>query len=180
MNRSELEHILRACKEITGEVDFIIVGSQSILGKHPDAPRALRRSMELDIYPRHRPDLADEIEGSLGALSLFDQTFGYHADGVGPETAMLPPGWEERLIPVTNAATRGATGWCLDPYDLAYAKLAAGRRKDLEFVANLLRFRMVGPTRLRRFLEKSTDPTLKAMLLQRLMVCGRMAREEST
>lgn len=46
MNRSELEHILRACREITGETDFV-VGSQSILDKHPDAPRALRTSMEL-------------------------------------------------------------------------------------------------------------------------------------
>jgi len=174
MNRSELEHILRACKEITGEADFIIVGSQSILGKHPDAPRALRRSMELDLYPRDRPDLADEIEGSLGALSLFDQTFGYHADGVSPETAILPTGWEGRLIPVNNEATRGATGWCLDPYDLAYAKLAAGRSKDLEFVANLLHFRMAGPTRLKRHLDLAEDPALRVNLHQRLSVCLRL------
>lgn len=177
MNRSELEHILRACKEITGEDDFIIVGSQSILGKHPDAPRALRRSMELDLYPRDRPELADEIEGSLGALSLFDQTFGYHADGVGPETAVLPAGWEERLIPIRNEATRGATGWCLDPYDLAYAKLAAGRTKDLEFVANLLRFRMIGPTLLKRHIDLAEDSGLHAILNQRYSVCLRMRTE---
>ncbi len=46
MNRSELEHLLRASRGHTGERDFIIIGSQSVLGKHPDAPRELRQSME--------------------------------------------------------------------------------------------------------------------------------------
>ncbi|HEY5892334.1 MAG TPA: hypothetical protein VIT91_03805 [Chthoniobacterales bacterium] len=51
MNRLELEHIVRAAAGITGKKEFIIVGSQSILGQFPDAPRSLRQSMELDIYP---------------------------------------------------------------------------------------------------------------------------------
>ena len=63
MNRSELEHLLRASSGHTGERDFIIIGSQAVLGKHPDAPRELRQSMELDIYPRFRPELSEEIEG---------------------------------------------------------------------------------------------------------------------
>lgn len=92
MKRADLEHILRACKGTTGETEFIVVGSQAILGKFPDAPRVLRQSMELDIYPRHRPELADLIEGSLGRYSQFDQTFGFHADGVSPTTATLPIG----------------------------------------------------------------------------------------
>ena len=70
--------------------------------------------MELDIYPRDRPELSDDIEGSLGRYSHFDQTFGYHADGVGPDTALLPAGWESRLVPVCNDNTGGATGWCLE------------------------------------------------------------------
>ena len=48
MNRKELEHIVRAAAGITGENEFVIVGSQSILGKHPDAPRSLRHSLEVD------------------------------------------------------------------------------------------------------------------------------------
>ena len=51
MNRQELEHIVRAAAGITGETEFIVIGSQSILGKFPDAPRTLRQSMEADIYP---------------------------------------------------------------------------------------------------------------------------------
>ncbi len=110
MNRAELEHILRASKGTTGESEFIIIGSQSVLGKHPDAPRELRQSMELDIYPRLRPELSREIERSLGELSRFSETYGYFADGVSPDTAVLPAGWEERLTAVCNENTSGATG----------------------------------------------------------------------
>ena len=133
MKRVDLEHILRASKGITGESEFIVIGSQAILGSFPDAPRELRQSMEVDIYPRFRPELAERIEGSLGRYSQFDQTFGYYADGVSPETAVLPEGWLERLVPVSNENTDEATGYCLEPHDLAFSKLAARREKDLRF-----------------------------------------------
>lgn len=140
MKRSDLEHILRASKGVTGEVEFIVIGSQSILGRFPDAPRVLHESLEADLYPRFRPELSPQIEGSLGELSLFHGTFGYHADGVSPETATLPAGWEERLVRLANENTGGAVGWCLEPHDLAFSKLVARREKDLRFVAGLLRF----------------------------------------
>src|SRR2546425_2009901 len=108
MKRSDLEHILRASKGVTGETEFIVIGSQAILGRFPDAPRVLRQSMEADLYPKHRPELSSNIEGSLGELSPFHQTFGYRADGVSPNTATLPRGWEERLGPLSNEKTRRA------------------------------------------------------------------------
>src|SRR6266508_6557476 len=135
MKRSDLEHILRASEDATGEKEFIVIGSQSILASSPDAPRELRQSMEADLYPRFKQELASIIEGTLGRYSQFDETFGYYADGVGPETATLPPGWEQRLIAITNENTRGAVGWCLEPHDLAISKLAARREKDLSFVS---------------------------------------------
>ena len=146
MKRAELEHILRACKGATGETEFIVIGSQAILGCHPDAPRVLRQSMELDVYPKLRPDLSPDIEGSLGRYSQFDTTFGYHADGVSPNTATLPAGWEERLEKVCNENTSGATGWCLDPHDIAFSKLAARREKDIAYVAALIRHKLVRPS----------------------------------
>ncbi|MGH7970975.1 MAG: KfrB domain-containing protein, partial [Limisphaerales bacterium] len=94
MKRADLEHILRASKGVTGETEFIVIGSQAILGAHPDAPRELRESMEADLYARDRPDLSLLLEGTLGELSMFHTTFGYFADGVSPETATLPRGWE--------------------------------------------------------------------------------------
>ena len=171
MKRADLEHILRASKGTTGEEHFIIIGSQSVLGKHPDAPRELRHSMELDIYPRDRHELSEAIEGSLGRYSHFDQTFGYHADGVGPETALLPAGWESRLVPVCNDNTGGATGWCLAPCDLAIAKLKAARTKDLTFVRVMLRHRLIRPVEIERLIETFTDAALREFLLLKFGQC---------
>ena len=133
MRRDQLEHIIRAAADVTGEREFIVIGSQAILGQYPDAPAPLLISMEADLYPVGRPDLSEEIEGSLGRESRFDETFGYHADGVSPETATLPDGWEHRLTEIRNTNTGGAAGWCIDVHDLAIAKYAAGREKDLRY-----------------------------------------------
>lgn len=133
MRRRDLEHVIRAAATISDDDELIIIGSQSILGQFPDAPAELLISNEVDVYPRNHPDRADLIDGSIGELSPFHHTFGYYAQGVGPETASLPAGWDTRLIPVRNPATRGATGWCLEIHDLLLSKYVAGREKDREF-----------------------------------------------
>ena len=173
MKRSDLEHILRASKGVTGETEFIVIGSQAILGPHPDAPRALRESMEADLYPKLRPELSEIIEGSLGRYSQFNQTFGYFADGVSPTTATLPKDWEERLVRVSNENTGGAIGWCLDAHDLAFSKLAARREKDLAFVGNLLCFKMVRVSRLHELIETAEDAALRVRLTEALDLCQR-------
>ena len=173
MKRSDLEHILRASKGVTGETEFIVIVSQCILGPRPDAPRVLRQSMEADLYPKHRPELSEMIEGSLGRYSQFNQTFGYFANGVSPETATLPPGWENRLVKVCNENTGGAIGWCLEPHDLAFSKLAARREKDLTFVRELVRHDLVQQKRLRSLIESATDAALRARLLEALEICLR-------
>jgi len=173
MKRSDLEHILRACKNVTGENEFIVVGSQSVLGRFPDAPRELRQSLEVDIYPRFKPELAGLIEGSLGELSSFEQSFGYRADGVTPDTATLPAGWEDRLVRLENENTAGAIGWCLEPHDLAFSKLAARRQKDVEFVSALLRLRMIRPSRLAELIRSVKDAALHDRLTEALQLCRR-------
>ena len=175
MKRADLEHILRACKGVTGETEFIVVGSQAILGRFPDAPRVLRHSMEADVYPRSRPELSQLIEGSLGRYSQFDLTHGYHADGVSPETASLPAGWESRLVKVCNENTGGAVGWCLDPHDLAFSKLAARRAKDLAFVAALVRHKMIRSSVMAGLLDTVADAARRASLAEAWEVCRRRA-----
>ena len=142
MQRADLEHIIRAAGAIAEVDSLVIVGSQALLGRHPDAPPELLRSVEADIFPRDEPDKADLIDGSIGEGSPFHEQFGYYAHGVGPETAQLPANWESRLIAVDNANTRGVTGWCLHPADLLVSKLLAGREKDLAFVASVIRHRL--------------------------------------
>jgi len=138
MNRAELEHIIRAASAITDQADIVVIGSQSILGQFPDAHPDLLVSMEADVFPLHRSDLSTQVDGAIGEQSIFHETFGYYAHGVDETTAVLPTGWEQRLVPIHNPNTGGATGWCLDVHDLAASKLVAGREKDLDFLRILL------------------------------------------
>jgi len=133
MNRAQLEHILRAAAQIADDEEIIVVGSQAILGQFPNAPTALLASNEADVFPKNKPELADLIDGTIGELSPFHETFGYYAHGIDPATPTLPDGWRDRLVPIRNANTRGATGWCLEVNDLVLSKLIAGRDKDLDF-----------------------------------------------
>jgi hypothetical protein len=93
-----------AAAQIVGEHEFVIVGSQAILGSYPDAPSSLLRSQEADVYPRHAPERAIEA------------------------------GWEGRLVPVqVPPRVRGktsATAFCLEPHDLEPEILVA-RASDL-------------------------------------------------
>lgn len=143
MTREQLEHIIRASAVIADDDEIVIVGSQSILGQYPEAPPALLRSIEADVYPKNHPDRADLIDGSIGELSPFHDTFGYYAQGVGPTTAVLAPDWESRMTPIKNANTRGATGWCIDLHDAVVAKLVAGREKDIQFYRDALQSGLV-------------------------------------
>ena len=121
------------------------------------------------MYPKNRPERADLIDGSIGELSMFHDTFGYYAQGVGEETATLPHGWKGRLVPVRSARTRGATGWCLEAHDLVITKLFAGRPKDRAFVEVALRHGLVArDVLLERLLATSGQPELHEVVAQRI------------
>jgi hypothetical protein len=127
--------------------------------------------MEADVFPRDRPEDSILIDGAIGELSVFHQTFGYYAHGIDETTAVLPQGWRERLVRVENENTRGAVGWCLEEHDLAISKLAAGRQKDMEFVAALLRHGLVSVRVLqdrRELLEETSRRDLVGERLRRL------------
>lgn len=172
MRRDQLEHLIRAAGAVLGEQTVIIIGSQAILASFPD-PSApdLTRSMEADILPLDDPDgtKADLVDGVLGAGSIFDDSFGVHADGVGPETAVLPAGWRDRLVPVLNANTNGITGLCLEAHDLVVSKLAAGRHKDTEFARAAIGDGLVGSAVLRHRIQLlDVDDERRALIEARL------------
>lgn len=143
MKREELEHVLRAASRIVDQRDFLVVGSAAILGTYSDSvlPPEASRSEEADLAPFDDPtgEKSAAIEGSLGQLSPFHESFGYYADGVDFSTAVVPGGWEERLVPFEPPGAQPGRGLCLEPHDLAASKLVAGRIKDFEFVDALLR-----------------------------------------
>lgn len=147
MKRAELEHVLRAASRITGEREMLVLGSQSVLGSVPEdeLPDEAMTSIEVDIAFLDDPDnvKADQVDGAIGELSSFHESFGYYAHGIGAATATLPAGWQKRLIPLANANTAPGRGLCLDPHDCVVAKLVAGRSKDSVFAGALIRAGLV-------------------------------------
>lgn len=138
MNRHDLEHLIRSASEITDAYELVIIGSQSIHGKFPDAPSTLQRSDEADMFVEGDEHASDVIDATIGELSQFHETHGYYAQGVGIETAALPAQWRSRLIKIQNENTDLRVGYCIHPTDLAAAKLAAGRERDWPFVSEML------------------------------------------
>jgi hypothetical protein len=168
VTREQLEHLIRAAATIADDDEIVVVGSQSVLGQFPGAPAELLISDEADVYPRNRPERADLIDGSIGEGSMFHETFGYYAQGVAPGTAVLPDGWQQRVVPVRGPGTRGATGLCLEIHDLVASKLVAGREKDLDFAAVAMRHGLVDATTLAaRIAALPVDETLRAVVRAR-------------
>ncbi len=150
----------------------MVIGSQSILGQFPDAPAPLLESSEADVYPLPDPERADLIDGSIGEGSFFHDTFGYYAQGVSPKTADLPAGWQDRLVRVKNANTGGVEGLCLEVHDLAIAKYAAGREKDLDFTRVLAEHGMTREATLRARLAAT-----RLDAARRTLAAARIARD---
>lgn len=162
MTRAQLEHLLRAAATIANDDEIVVIGSQAILGQFPDAPAAMRVSMEADLFPLNHPERADVIDGSIGELSPFHEAFGYYAQGVGEETARLPDGWKERLVVIENENTRGVRGLCLEVHDLLVSKVIAGREKDLAFLREAAQHHMADPEILLRRLETvQVEPAIR-------------------
>ena len=171
MRLENFHHVIRAAAAITSETLFVVVGSQAILAQFENAPSGLLRSQELDIYPKDRPDLADLIDGSIGRDSLFHSTFGYYADGVGPETAKLPADWETRALRVKNDATGNATAICPNIHDLIVSKLIAGRPKDLEWIKLAFESALASPQKVVPLLDKvACEPQILEAARNRLAI----------
>lgn len=165
MKRAELEHVIRAAADIADDDEIVVVGSQSILGQYPDPPAELLVSVEADVYPRNHPERWELIDGSIGELSPFHQTFGYYAQGVEPGTAVLPAGWEDRVHVLSGANTRGAKGLCIDLHDLAIAKYVAARPKDRDYIRTAIRHGLLDERTLHlRLGETALDPAKRELI----------------
>lgn len=169
MTRIQLEHIIRAASQISDDPEIVVIGSQAIHAQERKLPLIAFQSLEADVYPRNHPERADDIDAAIGELSAFHGTYGYYAHGVSPRTAILPAGWEQRLIRVSGPNTEGATGLCLDPHDLVLSKYAAGRERDLEFNRALVRHGLVSKRRLTRLvIAMPLDDERKRLILDRV------------
>jgi hypothetical protein len=156
VNREQFEHVIKAAADLVKD-ELVVIGSQAVLAQHPDAPTSLLKSAEVDLYPLNDPEQADLIDGAIGDGSRFHETYGYYGHGVGPETAVAPAGWQQRLVRLELPAIKRKHGtivaWCMSLEDLVLAKLAAGRPHDLEFATEAIRAEIVDPDGLIRGLD---------------------------
>src|SRR5207302_3598430 len=97
MKKQQVDHVLRAAGRITGEKQFIIIGSQSLHGKYPDVPDEILTSFEVDLIASRNADRTAWLN-VIGVDSPFHESFGYYVDPVDDATATLPKGWKGRLV----------------------------------------------------------------------------------
>lgn len=115
------------------------MGSSSLLAYdaslgEPGQPLELSLDADLLLDPVD-DDLAAVLHEAVGEGSLFHREYGVYVDLLRPEIEeTLPPGWRERCTPIEGSDHVV----CLDPCDLAVAKLCVGRDKDLELLRGLL------------------------------------------
>lgn len=153
MNREQLAHVLRSAATIVNDENIVVIGSQAILGsyKEDELPIEAVRSMEADLAFADDPEAskADQVDGAIGEGSQFHATFAYYARGVSVSTAVLPDGWEGRVVTYDRVDALPSRAVCIEPHDLVVSKLVAGREKDVEFAEALLRAALVNAHTLR-------------------------------
>jgi len=185
VNREQLAHVLRAASKIAGDEDIVVIGSQAILGSfsETDLPVEAVRSVEADLAFRNDPDNAksDKVDGSIGEGSSFHNLFSYYGQGVSVETAVLPAGWESRVVKYQREDALPSQAVCLDPYDLVISKLVAGREKDREFAVALIREGLLDPAILLERTELLSQPfALIRRVQESVNRCVRKANEHTT
>lgn len=148
MTREQLAHVLRAAAQIANDPGILVVGSQAILASHSEEelPDVAWLSVEADLAFFDEiggQAKADDVDGAIGELSQFHETFSCYGQGVDLSTAKLPDGWRERLVPFHPTSADPARAMCLEKHDLVISKLVANRKKDTEFALALLRANLV-------------------------------------
>lgn len=173
MKLPQLDHLIRAAGAISQSNEVLLVGSQAVLPQLAAVSATVTRSVEADFSampgdPR-AAQIADLIDGAVGEMSVFNDTFGYYGQGVAPATARLPEGWQERAVRYETPTTNGVVACCPEKHDIAASKLIAGREKDLEFVTELAGLGELSMTTVIERLNavRDIDETVRGLALSR-------------
>lgn len=150
MRLRSLRHLVRAAGGLGQSEKIYVLGSSSLLASFSDlgegdGPLITTLDADLLLDPIDK-SIASLVSKAIGENTAFHSEMGYHADIVHPDiTRTLPPGWEQRLIPLEGFANV----LCLDPCDLAAVKITVGREKDLNLVRTLLELGKISADALR-------------------------------
>ncbi|HEX8072058.1 MAG TPA: DUF6036 family nucleotidyltransferase [Pyrinomonadaceae bacterium] len=168
MNKEQLLDLTERVKLVAGVELPVIVGSQSLYAVTSQVPDSVRHSVECDfLLLAAGPPVFRAVIEQIGFASSFQETHGYYADAVGLATVVLPPGWQERLVPLTDEAGR-THAHCLEVHDTCVSKLMAGREKDFTFIKELLNRGLADMVTFLSRAETILDMPQNAALLPRL------------
>lgn len=138
MRRQNIDHILRAAAEATGQKKFVLVGSAAAIVRLKHVPLNMTYTPEIDIYAPDAEDVelvSEIIDGSIGQLSHFHNAFGYYGDGVSPSTAKMPTDWLARATEYRPVDRPDIVAIVPDQEDVGLAKLVAWREKDRDWLS---------------------------------------------
>ena len=148
----DLTKAAEAVAEITGQSHIFIVGMASTAFSAPNVAGMLTDDIDL-FTPELETGFLDEVIAAVGEGSQFEATHGFYVERVGTWVLLTQPrGWMERALVLPHPTLMIHI---LHPLDLVYNKLEAGRKKDLEAVAQVLKAGPVTLDEVQAFIHQS-------------------------
>ncbi len=123
-------HVCRSAAAIANIAELTVFGAAAVVPWATGEHLSSWPSMELDIDPG-TASAADLVDGSIGEGSLFAETFGVYAHGVGVEAFVAPPDWAFAEYTVTHLG--------VDPVDVVEGLRAAASHRPAYATAAQLR-----------------------------------------
>lgn len=149
---------------IAGPRKIFVFGSASLFGTFPTADEQremLRRSQDADFIIQPFDEAAGRtLNDAIGGDAALAAQFGYHAGIVRPcAIENFPPDFESRLVPLDGCANV----FCLDPHDMAVARLMIGRPMGIALLADLARQQRLDLEKVAALLDRT--PMTEAMVV---------------
>ena len=142
---ADLTVAVREVRRVTGCLELVVGGSGALVALGARAGELLK-TVDFDIGITKEGTLrgVKDFELQLGKQSEFAEKHGFYVEHAGESllTDLLPDGWRERA---TRFTLEEVSVLCLAPVDIAINKLDAGRPKDFEHLAGMLRVALVTP-----------------------------------
>jgi hypothetical protein len=137
VRRDDLRRLFARARSLSGETDYVVLGSLSALGYAGELPPRMAMSLDVDAFGKSDPRRIFELAPALGQGSSFEAENGYYLDPISPRVATLPDGWEQRLVRIELEP--GLAAWFLEPNDAAVSKYARMEPRDREWIRAGLR-----------------------------------------
>jgi hypothetical protein len=84
VTRDDLARLFARARELSGETDYVVLGSLAVLGITVEVPPRMAASIDVDAYSKHDPGRIFELAAALGQGSPFEARYGYYLDPAQP------------------------------------------------------------------------------------------------